>query len=189
MRRSALVTIAVALLLWSGGAFAQAPPDAGADAGAASSPDAGPAPGAPPPDAGIPDAPPATPIAVTGRVIDNLGRPMKGVSVSLEGGANVTTDATGRYKLDAPVGATLVVASEKNGVSLATVTGPVLDDVVLLLDLANEKIEIRGEAPTPATGAAQLDREELQRIPGTGGDIVRARTARPGVVHLQIPPG
>jgi hypothetical protein len=163
---------------------AQQAPDAGVQ-DAPPPADAGPA-----PDAGTPDAAvPATPIHVTGRVIDNKGRPMKGVTISLEGGATVKTDASGRYKIDAPIGATLVVSSDKNGVSLASVTGEVLDDVVLMLDLSNEQIEIGGQAPTPATGAAQLDREELQRLPGAGGDIVRALTAMPGVVNVQIPVG
>jgi hypothetical protein len=69
------------------------------------------------------------------------------------------------------------------------VTGDVLDDIVLVSDLASEQIELSGEAPTAATGAAQLDREELQRIPGTGGDVVRALSAMPGVVNQQIPLG
>jgi hypothetical protein len=54
---------------------------------------------------------------------------------------------------------------------------------------ATETIEVHGEAPAAAPGAASLDRSELQRIPGTGGDFVRALTAMPGVVNLQIPLG
>jgi hypothetical protein len=141
-------------------------------------------------DAGPVDAPPPEPIEVTGRVIDNLGKPIAGAQVQVEAATDhVTTDKAGMFKLKAPVGATLVITSEKHGVALANVSGPVLDDTVLILDLANEKIEIGGEAPTPATGAAQLDREDLQRLPGTGGDIVRALTAMPGVVNTQLPLG
>src|SRR5947207_1117176 len=44
-------------------------------------------------------------------------------------------------------------------------------------------------APQASPGAAALDRKELQRIPGTGNDIVRSLTAMPGVVNLQIPLG
>src|SRR3954468_20021543 len=54
---------------------------------------------------------------------------------------------------------------------------------------AGETIEVRGEAPAASPGAAQLDRSELQRIPGTGGDVVRTLTAMPGVVNLQVPLG
>ena len=52
-----------------------------------------------------------------------------------------------------------------------------------------ETIEVQGEAPLAAPGAAQLDRQELQRVPGTGGDIVRALTVMPGVVNMQMPLG
>src|SRR5204862_7019933 len=72
----------------------------------------------------------------------------------------------------------------------ATVTGVLLDDIVLLTEAQlGETIEINSEAPAVAPGAAQLDRKELQRIPGTGNDVVRALTAMPGVVNLQIPLG
>jgi hypothetical protein len=146
-----------------------------------------PAPDTPAPDAPAPDA---LPIAISGRVIDKLGRPIAKAIVSLEGSsATATTNRDGYFTYTAPVGATLVISSDRYGVALATVTGPILDDVVLLTDLATEEIEIADQAPTPATGAAQLDREELQRIPGTGGDVVRALTAMPGVVNVQIPVG
>ena len=142
-----------------------------------------------------PAGPPVTspdpqPITVTGRVIDNLGRPIGKVTVTLEGATeHATTDRDGRFQIVAPVGATLVVSSARHGVALATVSGAVLDDIVLLLDLASEKIEVKGIAPTAALGAARLDREALQRIPGTGGDVVRALTAMPGVVNQQLPLG
>jgi hypothetical protein len=53
----------------------------------------------------------------------------------------------------------------------------------------SETIEVHGHAPPTTQGAEKLDRNELQRIPGTGGDIVRALTAMPGVVNLQVPLG
>ncbi len=130
------------------------------------------------------------PIAVSGRVIDALGKPILGARIALEdSSAKATTDRDGRFQLDAPIGATLVVTAEGKGIALANVTGAVIDDIVLLPELATEQIEVGGEAPTAAIGAAQLDREELQRIPGTGGDVVRTLTMMPGVVNLQIPLG
>lgn len=144
------------------------------------------------------DAPPAEPppaapverITISGRVIDNLGKPIKGVQVNVEGETEtVTTDKDGVYTLTAPMGASLLFNSEKYGSALGTVTGPVVDDVAMLLDLTSEKIEVVGRAPTAAVGAAQLTREELQRIPGTGGDVVRTLTAMPGVVNTQLPQG
>jgi hypothetical protein len=144
----------------------------------------------------VPSEPTASPapvsqaIKVTGRVIDSLGRPIRGASVKIENaGDRVTTDGGGRFTIEAPLGTTLVVTSDRHGSALANVTGPELGDIVQLSDLGNEKIEVRGQAPTAAAGAAQLDREDIQRLPGTGGDVVRALTAMPGVVNLQIPLG
>jgi len=82
----------------------------------------------------------------------------------------------------------------------APTAGAPLDDAALLqlseaapetgeLGEASETIEVHGEAPAAAPGAAKLDRSELSRIPGTGGDFVRALTAMPGVVNLQVPLG
>jgi hypothetical protein len=141
--------------------------------------------------AGQPVAPGApTAITVTGRVVDSLGRPISGAQVAVEGGATtVTTERDGRFAIDAPAGATLVITSDRYGASLATATGAVLGDVVMVADASNEKIEVKGNAPTPALGTAQLDREDLQRLPGTGGDVVRALNAMPGVVNQQLPQG
>jgi hypothetical protein len=135
-------------------------------------------------------APAPVPITITGRVIDALGRPIRAAEVAIEGATDhVTTDTAGRFTIEAPLGVNLVVTSERHGVALARASGPELDDVVLILDLTTERIEIAGQAPTAAQGAAQLDREELQRMPGTGGDVVRALTAMPGVVNTQLPLG
>jgi len=105
-------------------------------------------------------------IEVTGRVVDALGRPIRNATVRREdGGAQTTTDALGRFAIDAPVGTTLVVTSDRHEAALTSVTGPVLDDIVAPSD-AGERIEITGQAPTPAAGAAELDREDIQRLPG-----------------------
>src|SRR5437867_1488373 len=89
-------------------------------------------------------APLATPITASGRVIDPLGRPVADATVTLENAPDhVATDKRGRFALAAPVGATLVVSSAQGGIALATVTGAVLDDIVLV-DLTTEKIEFGG---------------------------------------------
>jgi outer membrane receptor protein involved in Fe transport len=140
-----------------------------------------------------PPAPePAPPVIVraSGRVIDMAGKPIRGATVTVEAATTlVKTDDLGRYSIEAPVNATLIISSDRYDDALATVTGPVLDDVVMLQGTAAEQIEIRGQLPTPAIGAAQLDREEIQRLPGTGGDVVRTLSAMPGVVNVQIPLG
>lgn len=133
-----------------------------------------------------------TPSIVTrGRVIDALGTPVRGAIVTLEG-TDVTarTDARGMFEISAPVDATLVVESKAFGVGLATVTGVMLDDIVLLTEAQiGETIEVQGAAPAIAPGAAKLGRAELLRVPGTGNDIVRALTVMPGVVNQQLPIG
>ena len=130
-------------------------------------------------------------LEVAGRVIDKFGQPIRNAKVGMEGfDAQVKTDRGGRFVLEARVGATLIIEKDGLEIGLALVNGPVLDDTVLLdLDTVGEQIEVQGEAPLAAPGAAIVDRKELQRIPGTGGDIVKALTIMPGVVNLQIPLG
>lgn len=143
------------------------------------------------PGAEQPQAEPSTEMEVTGRVIDRQGKPVRGARVGLESSRTlVTTDRAGRFTLKAAKGANLVVEHEGHGLGFAIVSGETLDDIVLV-DLASvqETIEIRGEAPAKAPGAAVIDRGELQRVPGAGGDVVKALTAMPGVVNLQLPLG
>jgi hypothetical protein len=131
------------------------------------------------------------PTAMTrGRVVDALGQPVAGAHVTLEAGTTTTTDGEGRFRIAAPIGATLIVDRDGFDVALVGVTGAALDDVTLLAaGTHGETIELHGEAPPAAPGAAAIDRGEIQRIPGTGGDVMRALTAMPGVVNLQIPTG
>ena len=142
--------------------------------------------------ADAPDAPavPAA-ISVSGRVVDKLGRPIRGAKVGLEGSdQKVTTDRGGRFKIQAPVGVTIVAQKDGMEVGLGVVSGPVMDEIVLLeLDATGERIEVQGTTPVEAPGAAVIDRSELQRVPGTGGDVVKALSAMPGVVNQQLPLG
>ncbi len=147
-------------------------PDAGADVTAGAAP-----------------SPTATRQLITGRVIDALGKPIAGAHVTLEASATTQSDRDGRFRIAAPLGATLIVDRDGYDVALATVLGDALEVTLLVAGTHAETIEIQGEAPAAAPGAAKLDRGELQRIPGAGGDVVRALTAMPGVVNLQVPLG
>jgi hypothetical protein len=147
--------------------------------------------GAQPPPQEAP-APPSDRVPISGRVVDALGKPIRGARVAIENtDDNVTTDGDGRFVLTAPIGATLVIEASRYDTGIATVmaAGTIGDVVLLLTSQFGETIEVKGEAPAAAPGAAQLDRQELQRIPGTGGDLVRALTVMPGVVNLQLPLG
>jgi outer membrane receptor protein involved in Fe transport len=131
-------------------------------------------------------------IDATGRVIDALGKPVRNATISVEGGPDVvTSDRNGRYTLrGVALGASLVIDATGYQTSIAAVTGPTLDDIVLLDEgQASEVIDVHGAAPAEAPGAAQLDRDEVSRVPGTGGDLVRTLTIMPGVVNAQLPLG
>src|SRR5690349_11984829 len=141
-----------------------------------------------PPPAPAPELPTAS---IAGRVINAQGKPVANATVSVDGGsATARTDRDGKFEITAPIGASLVIEHDGYDPALATAKATRLDDVVLLkAGSQDETIEISGEAPAAAPGAAVLERTELQRIPGTGNDVVRALTAMPGVVNLQIPLG
>ncbi|HEY4243428.1 MAG TPA: TonB-dependent receptor [Kofleriaceae bacterium] len=151
----------------------------------------------PAPDESATPATPAIPApgSITGHVVDALGRPVRNAVVVLEGtDTQAKTDRLGNFKLALPpgtaMGATVVVDHDGYDTAIANITGPVIDEVVLLKSGTHtETIEVKGEKPPDAPGAAAVDRTELQRIPGTGGDVVRALTIMPGVVNLQLPLG
>jgi TonB dependent receptor-like, beta-barrel/Carboxypeptidase regulatory-like domain/TonB-dependent Receptor Plug Domain len=129
-------------------------------------------------------------LAVDGRVIDALGRPVANATVTVEGTTNATrTNKAGRFHLDGVHrGDTVVVDHDGFSTGLATVEANAIDDIVLLSQKqATETIEVKGQAPPETPGAAKLDRTELTRVPGTGGDLVRTLSVMPGVVNFPFP--
>ena len=143
-------------------------------------------------------APPAEPtpaaqaIAISGRVIDALGRPVRGATVVIEGTTDTaTTGRDGRYRFaHAALGATIVVDKTGFETSLGSVSGASIDDIVMVTEAqSQETIEISGEPPPDSPGSTKIDRAEAERIPGTGGDLVRTLSAMPGIVNTQLPTG
>jgi outer membrane receptor protein involved in Fe transport len=136
-----------------------------------------------------PGARPGEGTVARGRVIDEAGKPVAGATISVEGNEReVVTNAEGQFAIAAAEGASLIVLREGFAAQLATASAAVGDVVLLAEDRAAETIEIRGEAPI-AHGAARLDRETIQRIPGTGNDVVRSLSAMPGVASHPLPLG
>ena len=94
-----------------------------------------PAPEQPPPEPPAPEQPPPEPttdpmtpvtgdeIVVVGRVIDVLGKPVRGATITLEGSDKPIgkTDRKGQFTIKAPINATIVVESKAFGVAIATV--------------------------------------------------------------------
>jgi TonB-dependent Receptor Plug Domain/Carboxypeptidase regulatory-like domain len=131
----------------------------------------------------------ADPIEVTGRVVDALGRPVAGASVTI-GDLTVKTDRNGRYRAEVQPDSPIVVDKDGYDTALGTATNKTVDDIVLLRPQAGETIEVHGDPPPASPGATTLGRADAERIPGTGGgDLVRTLTAMPGVMNAQLPTG
>ena len=131
-------------------------------------------------------------IAISGRIVDARGKPVRNATVSSDAAPDVTvtTDAKGRYTLRAPVGSGLIVLADGYGAGLGTVDDDTVDDIVLIAEAeVAETITIEDEAPISTQGATRLDRATVQRIPGTGNDIMRSLQAMPGVASYPLPLG
>ncbi len=134
----------------------------------------------------------ASPAAVRGRVIDTRGKPVRGASVTVESAAEAAvTDASGTYTLDGvEPGASLIVLKDGYAAALGTAAAGVADDIVLLAEAqVSETIEVEGERAPQTQGAATLDRETLQRMPGARNDVMQTLSAMPGVASYPLPLG
>ena len=125
----------------------------------------------------------AEPTTVHGRVLDANGKPIAGATVSVEGSAvATTTDAQGRYALSGvEPGASLLVIADGYGAGIGTA-----GDIVLDVQ-SSETIEVNGERPPQAQGAATLDRDQLERMPGARNDVMQTLSAMPGVASYPLP--
>ncbi|MDB4954923.1 MAG: TonB family protein / TonB-dependent receptor [Myxococcales bacterium] len=112
--------------------------------------------------------------------------------MTIEGTTTIAkTSRDGTYRVaQAAVGASLIIDKDGFETALGMVSGAEVDDIVLLsLAQASETIEIHGDAAPASPGSVTVSRDDIQRIPGSGGDVVRALTAMPGVVNTQMPAG
>src|SRR5689334_16518689 len=76
---------------------------------------------------------PEASVDARGRVINSLGRPVRGAKIAIEGHTDaVTTNREGWFEITAPLGATLTIEANKYELGIATVSGQQLDDTVLL---------------------------------------------------------
>jgi outer membrane receptor protein involved in Fe transport len=121
---------------------------------------------------------------VHGRVTDARGHAVAGAVVTIEGATSgVVTNDRGEYVLDAVPDASLIVSAHGYAIGLASAAAT---DVVLI---AEETIEVHGDPPPSAMGAAHLERSEVERLPGGGNDLMRSLTAMPGIVDYPLPLG
>jgi len=146
------------------------------------------------PAAAQPDTPAeAEQVDVHGTVVDAAtGTPVAGATVALEGSDRTrTTDQDGRWVFTGvPVGATLLIGSEKHAVAILIVETADAGEVALLPEGAGaEVIVMEGEAPLAAVGAASLDRDDVQRMPGTSNDLAATLKVLPGVGATSFPVG
>lgn len=121
---------------------------------------------------------------VAGRVVDASGKPVAGATVSIDGQAEVGTDAGGRYLFEsAPVGATIVAQKQGYAIGIGTVAGERADDIALFPE---ETVTIDGRIPDPE-GGTRMARGDLERMPGTGNDLLRGLQVMPGVASFPLP--
>jgi hypothetical protein len=141
---------------------------------------------APTPTPGVPDR-----VTVVGRVLDGVkGKWIKRATIAIEGtDVAARSDAAGQFSLvDVPIGALLVVTADGYEAALVTVEAAIRHDVVLMPIGSGEVIDVAGQAPAAAPGAASLDRAEVTKIPGTGNDVLAALDALPGVTSSAFGP-
>jgi hypothetical protein len=127
-------------------------------------------------------------VIANGRVIDVLGKPVRGATISC-GETSATTNTRGEFSIACVANGDLLVLKDGYSTGLGSATAKVEDIVLLSEAEASETIEVSSEAPVSAPGAARVTREQVQRIPGTGNDIMRSLQAMPGVASYPLPLG
>ncbi|HEV7556548.1 MAG TPA: TonB-dependent receptor, partial [Kofleriaceae bacterium] len=128
---------------------------------------------------------------VRGRVVDRRGVPVRGAAIAIENSAlTTTTDDAGWFSLDdVPASAGLIISKDGYAVAFA-IASEALPDVVLQPEgEGGETITVHGEMPPTTQGTQRFARDDLQHLPGTGGDLIQSLSAMPGVATTEIPLG
>ncbi|HVR19181.1 MAG TPA: TonB-dependent receptor [Polyangiaceae bacterium] len=140
-----------------------------------------------------PAAPPTTG-NLTGRIrLSETDAPVAGadVIVTLPDGSErrVATDPEGRYRLDGVPPGKYRVRVSLGGFDPVDSSEEVVageeTDVTLRLSPVSEGFEVtvRGERPPREVTRRTVERREIERIPGTGGDALRSLQSLPGVAR------
>jgi hypothetical protein len=127
--------------------------------------------------------------ALGGRVVDELsGEPVPGavVSVVVEGGATVLTDAGGHFQIDTVPDGTFTLVVQADLYQLATLRVRRGADLPIELETASsETIVVQADAPATGTPASyELEAEEIRLLPGSGNDTLKALQSLPGAARV-----
>ncbi len=141
----------------------------------------------PPPDA----APPEAPATLRGRALERGTRaPIAGASVTCaERPEEAVTGARGEFALHPPPGPCTLRVSAFNHEPFerteAIVPGKVLEVTCFLMPKAYGLYQsvVRGDRDKRVATSHELDREELEKVPGSMGDPIRALQNLPGIAR------
>ncbi len=144
-----------------------------------------------------PEAPAPTKGNLEGTLrIAGVGAPLAGAAVSIvsQGGdqRNLVTDSEGRFAIEDALAGPLKISVTAPGFEPFTVTERIVagEAAVVIYELRamSEDLEIvvRGDRPKREVTRRSLTREQLRRIPGSGGDALLGIQSLPGVAR---PPG
>ncbi|MDX2088834.1 MAG: TonB-dependent receptor plug domain-containing protein [Kofleriaceae bacterium] len=117
----------------------------------------------------------------------STGAPVAGAAFTVDGKVIGRTRRNGSFAIEVASDATVLLERDGFDIVLVDLTAPPgpdgdFDQVMLPLGAAGEIIELTSEVPPAAAGAAKLERTELERLPGTGGDLLAGLKVLPGVV-------